>query len=134
MALLAVVVLVVLGAAMTAFGIVALRDEPPRWTLRVRRPGRVLFLGLAALLAAFVVNSRRYDIDEEVGAYIGQHVDCQEIGRLEIEGERRQVYSCVASESEDARVGCYARVGDDVMEVTRRVETPGAFGGRTPDC
>ena len=133
MALLVVIVLAVLGLAMVAFGIVALRDEPPRWMLRIKRPGRVLSLGLVVLLAAVIVNYFRYSIDEEVADFVGHPVSCEEVGELQIEGERRQVYACVAPQDHDRRIGCFAQMGDTVADVSSRAEAPGAFSG-DPGC
>jgi hypothetical protein len=135
MAFVVVVALVVLGLSMVVFGIVALRDEPPQWMLRFTHPGRILSLGLVVLVSALILNAFRSDFAEEVGEHLGgQEVECEKIGLLEIEGEQRQVYACVATQSGEGRIGCYAQVGDDVVDVTGRAETPGAFAGRTPDC
>ena|SRR5688572_6960320 len=133
MALQVVIVLAVLGAGLVVFGIVALRDEPPRWMLSVKRPGWVLALGLVSVAAALIVNHYRYSIEKELREDTGQEVSCEEVGELEIEGEERQVYSCVASESGGANIGCYARVGDRVLEVTVQAQRPGAFAEK-PDC
>jgi hypothetical protein len=133
-AFLAVGALVVVGLGMIAFGIVALRDEPPRWMLRFKHPGRVLALGLVTLVVAFIVNTLRYDIAEDVANYVGHPVSCEKIGELEIEGERRLVYSCIAPQNHDAHIGCFARVGDGVLDVSTQAKAPGAFAGKTPDC
>ena len=134
MALLAIIVLVVLGLGMVGVGILALRDDAPRWVWAVPRPGRVLVLGLVALLVALIVNASRYDIAEDVTEYVGQQVNCEKVGALEVEGENRDVYSCVAAHSGGAHLGCFVRVGDGVVDVTRRAERPGAIAGGTPDC
>lgn len=133
MALFVVIALVVLGLAMVVFGIVALRDEPPGWMLRVKRPGRVLALGLVVLLAALIVNYFRYSIEEEVADFVGHPVSCEEVGELQVDGERRQVYACIAPQDQDRRIGCFARVGDTVADVSSRAEAPGAFA-RDPEC
>ena len=133
MAFLAVVALVVLGLGMVGFGIVALRDEPPRWMLRFKHPGRILVLGLVTLVAAIILNTLRYDIAEDVADYVGHPVSCEKVGGLEIDGERREVYACIAPENHDRHIGCYARVGDTVVDVSTQAQRPGAFA-KTPDC
>ena len=133
MAVVAVFLLAAAGIGLLAVGIVALRDEPPRWMLRIRHPGRLLALGLVSVVAALIVNSLRYSIEEELRDDTGQEVSCREIGPLEIQGEERQVYACVASQSGGGHIGCYARDGDGVVEVTVQAQRPGAFAER-PDC
>jgi hypothetical protein len=129
-----VVALALVGFALTALGIVALRDEPPRWMLRIKHPGRVLAAGLVVLVAAVVVNVVRYDINEEVADFVGHPVDCEKVGVLDIEGERRDVYACTAPQNRDTRIGCYAQVGETVVDVSSRVQAPGAFPAGKPDC
>ena len=133
MALLAVVVLIALGLAMIAFAIVALRDDPPRWMLKVKRPGWVLFLGFVTVVIGLLVNAGRFDVSEVVGEFVGQQVNCRKIGTLDVEGSGRDVYACVAKGG-GAPLGCFARVGEEVVDVTRRVETPGVLPGRPPNC
>jgi hypothetical protein len=128
-----VVTLITLGLAMVAFGVVALRDEPPRWMLRVTHPGRVLSLGLVVLVAGFIVNAFRYDFSEDVSDHVGSPVSCEKVGVLEIEGENRDVYACVETQTGHGHIGCYAKVGGGVVEVTRQVETSRAFDGKA-DC
>ena len=134
MAFLLVVALVVVGLVLAAVGVVALRDEPPRWMLRIKHPGRVLSLGLVVLVVGFIVNAIRYDFNEKVADYVGHPVSCKKVGMLEIEGERRQVYACTAPQNHDAHIGCYAKMGDTVAEVTRQVEASPAFATKNPDC
>jgi hypothetical protein len=129
-----VILLVVLGLALVVFGIVALRDEPPRWMLRVKHPGRVLSLGLVVLVAAFILNAVRSDFSEGVTDYVGSPVSCEKVGVLDIEGENREIYACVETQSGHGHIGCYAKVGGEIVEVTRQAEAPGAFGGKKPDC
>ena len=133
MAFLAVIVLVALGLGMVGFGIIALRDEPPRWMLRFKHPGRILVLGLVTLVAGIILNTLRYDIAEDVADYLGHPVSCEKVGELEIEGEGRKVYACIAPQNHDAHVGCFARLGDGVRDVSTQAKAPGAFA-KTPDC
>ena len=130
---LVVVALLVAGLALIGLGIVALRDDAPKWALRIPRPGRVLSLGIVAVIAAFLVNYYRYSIEEAVGDYVGHRVECEKIGALDVEGDRRDAYACSEQGSEE-RIGCYAREGDSVIDVTARAERPGAFPGKTIDC
>jgi hypothetical protein len=129
-----VVALFALGLALAVIGIWALRDEPPRWMLRIKHPGRVLSLGLVVLVAALIVNALRYDFSEDVSDHVGSPVSCEKVGVMNIEGESRTVYACVETQTGHGHIGCYARVGDDVVEVTNQVETSGAFKGKKPDC
>ena len=129
-----VIALFVLGSALTVLGIWALRDEPPRWMLRIKRPGRVLSLGLVVLVVAIIVNSLRYSFSEDMSDYVGSPVSCEKVGVLEIEGAERKVYACVETQSGHGKIGCYAKVGDTIVEVSERAEAPGAFGGKKPDC
>src|SRR5215211_7437978 len=133
MAALTVVVLAVLGVALVVLGIIAMRDEPPRWLLRIRRPGRMLVLGLVVIVGALILNAVRYSIEEEITDDTGQEVSCEKVGPLEIDGKERQVYSCIANESGGAHIGCYARDGDGAREVTLQAQRPGAFPEK-PDC
>ena len=81
MSSLLVVALFVLGVALTVTGIWALRDEPPRWMLRIKHPGRVLSLGLVVVVAALIVNSLRYSFSEDVSDHVGSPVSCDKVGR-----------------------------------------------------
>ena len=129
-----VLALFVVGLALTAFGIVAIRDEPPRWMLRVRRPGRVLALGITVLIAAFIANQFRYSMEEVLTeTRVGKRVECEKLGSLEVEGEERDAYACTV-QGGDERVGCFVRDGDGVLDVTGRAEAPGAFPGKNVDC
>ncbi len=118
---------------MIAFGIFALREDAPEWTLKVRRPGRVLAVGVVAVIAALLVNYYRYDINEAVQDYVGHRVECEKVGELDVEGEQRDAYACVEQGSNE-KIGCYAPEGDTVIDVTVRAEKPGAFPGKTVDC
>ncbi len=122
-----------LGLAMVVFGILALRDDPPRWMLRVKRPGWVLALGLVAIAVALLVRASIYHIEEDVEDQVGRVVSCDEVGSLEVEGESRTVYACVAAEGGE-HLGCFARVAGTVIDVSRQAEMPGALGSRTVDC
>ena len=132
MAFLAVIALAVLGLGLVAFGIVALRDEPPRWMLRFKHPGRILVLGLVTLVAAIILNTIRYDIAEDVADYVGHPVSCEKVGELEIEGESREVYACIAPENHNA-TSAASRAGRGVRDVSTQAKAPGAFA-KTPDC
>jgi hypothetical protein len=135
MGLLLVIVLGLVGLGLVAFAIVAMRDEPPRWMLRFKRPGRILVLGLVVLLAALIVNIYRYDINEEVADFVGHPVSCHEVGELEIEGDNRQVYACIAPQDHDRHIGCFAQIGDSVADVSSRVAVSPAFAGKNnPNC
>ena len=135
MSLLLVILLGLVGLGLVAFGIVAMRDEPPRWMLRFKRPGRILVLGLVVLLAALIVNLYRYDINEEVADFVGHPVSCHEVGELEIEGDNRQVYACIAPQDHDRHIGCFSQIGDIVADVSSRVAVSPAFAGnKNPDC
>jgi hypothetical protein len=129
-----VIGLFVLGAALTVLGIWALRDEPPHWMLRIKHPGRVLSLGLVVLVVAVIVNTVRYSFSEDASNAVGSPVSCKKVGVLEIEGEDRKVYACVETQSGHGSIGCYAKVGGNIVEVTEQAERPGAFGGKNPDC
>jgi hypothetical protein len=77
----------------------------------------------------------RYDFSEEASDAVGSPVSCKKVGDLEIEGESRAVYACVETQSGHGQIGCYADVEGHVVEVTRQVQaSPGAFGGKKPDC
>ena len=125
--------LVVGGLAAAAFGIFALRDEAPDWALRIKRPGRIVALGVALMFIGFVVNYYRFDFEEEFEAYTGRHADCEKLGGLEIDGADRDVYACLLADTTQ-RLGCYAYVDGEMVEVTPRAEAPGAFPGKTVDC
>ena len=86
--------------------------------LRFKHPGRILVLGLVTLVAAIILNTVRYDIAEEVADYVGHPVSCDKVGELEIEGENREVYACIAPQDHDRHIGCFARVGDTVADVS----------------
>ena len=129
-----VIALFVLGSALTVLGIWALRDNPPGWMLGIKRPGRVLSLGLVVLVVAFIVNSVRYSFSEDVSDYVGSPVSCEKVGVLEIQGEGRKVYACVETQSGHGKIGCYAKVEGTIVEVTEQAEAPGAFGGKKRDC
>ena len=122
-----------LGLSMVVFGVLALRDDPPRWMLRVKRPGWVLALGLLTIVVAFLVNATVYNIEDDVEDQVGRVVTCDNVGTLEVEGESRDVYACQAEEGGD-HLGCFARVGDSVVDVSRRAEEPDALGPGTVDC
>lgn len=124
MALLVVIALVLLGLAGIVVGIVALRDDAPRWTLRIKRPGWLLVLGGVALVLALLVNTSRRSIEEDVYEYVGQQVTCEKIGALEVEGQQRDVHACDAKD-DGANLGCFARVGDTILDVTRRFQELG---------
>ncbi len=133
MKLLVAALIGLLGLAMVVFGILALRDDPPRWMLRVKRPGWVLVLGLVAIAVAFLVRASIYHIEEDVEEQVGRDVNCDEVGSMEIEGESRTVYDCEAAEGGD-QLGCFANVSNTVVDVSLRAEMPGALGPGTVDC
>ncbi len=123
----------VLGLGMVVFGVLALRDDPPRWMLRVKRPGWVLFAGLLTIVVAFLVNATVYNIEDDVEDQVGRVVTCDEVGSLEVEGESRDVYACQAKEGGE-HLGCFVRVAETAVDVSRRAEEPGALGPGTVDC
>ena len=122
-----------LGVAMVVVGVLALRDDPPKWLLRVKRPGWVLSLGLLTIVVAFLVRASVYHIEEDVEVQVGRVVNCDKVGTMEVEGESRDVYACRADEG-DEPLGCFAKVSDAVVDVSRQAERPGALGEGTVDC
>ena len=113
--------LAVVGLGLAALGWIALRDEPPPWALKVPRPGWVLSLGIVAVIAATVVNYYRWSMEEAVEDNVGKKVDCETVGSLDVEGERRDTDLC-RIEGTDEQVGCFVRNGDGMSDVTVRVE------------
>lgn len=134
MADLAVIALVVLGFGLIAFAIWVVRDEAPPWTWKFRRPGRALILSLVAFVGACTVSRVHVDIDEAVRDYVGEKVECEKVGALEVEAAERDIYACVRDGADRRRLGCFAQVGDGVLDVTRRVEEERALPGRPIDC
>lgn len=131
MALPIVVGIAVLGLALVVVGAIAIRDEPPRWALRIKRPGWMLTLGLFSLVLAYLVNSGRFSIDEAVTDHVGFNVECDRLGGMDVEGERRDVHACVRDDG--THMGCFVRNGETVIDVSLRAEAEGVEG-RTPDC
>lgn len=130
----AVVALAVLGFALIAFAIWVVRDDAPRWTWKVRRPGRALILALVAFVAAYTVSRMHVDIDEAVRDHVGEKVECEKVGALEVEAHERDVYACVRDGADRRRLGCFALLDDFVLDVSRRVEEERAIPGRPIDC
>ena len=132
MGLLLAVGLALLGLAAIVIGIVALRDDAPRWTLKIKRPGWLLTLGVVSLVFAWLVNASRYNIERDVTEVVGQEVDCENVGALIVEGESRDVYACIGPG--DAHLGCFVRAGDGVVDVSLRAEEEGTGEEVKPDC
>jgi hypothetical protein len=122
-----------LGLALIVVGIVALRDDAPRWTLKINRPGWLLFLGFVVVGVALLVNAARYNIEDDVKEAVGREVKCDKVGALVIDGQSRDVYACEATGG-GSHLGCFARVGEQLVDVSREAERPGALGPGTVDC
>ena len=133
MTLVIAVLIGLLGLAMIVVGIVALRDDAPRWTLKIRRPGWLLFLGFVVVGVALLVNAARYNIEDDVKEFVGQEVKCNKVGSLVIDGQSQDVYACEATGS-GSHLGCFARVDKQLVDVSREAERPGALGSGTVDC
>src|SRR6186997_2748792 len=130
---LVVLLLAALGVGMFVFGVIAYRDEPPRWMLRFKHPGRFILLGPALVVAAIVLNSFRFSMEEELKTDTGQEASCSTVGPLVIQGEERQVYACTSSQTDGSHIGCYAMIDGRATEVTLQAQRPGAFPEK-PDC
>jgi hypothetical protein len=130
----AVIALVVLGLGLIAFAIWVVRDEAPMWSLRIRRPGWALILALVAFTSAYVVNAKHVTIDEAVFEHVGEKVECEKVGALEVESQQREAYACVRDGADRRRLGCFVKVDDGVLDVTQRVEEHGAIPGPPIDC
>ena len=126
--LLVAILLAVTGVAGIVFAILALRDDPPSWMLKVRHPGWFAVYGVVALLAALLVNSSRRDIFDGITEYVGQPVRCDNLGELTVRGRTTDVYSCTAAD-DGMDLGCFAEVDGDVVDVTREAQELGR-----PEC
>ena len=128
MTLLVALVIAALGIALIGFAILALRDDAPQWTLRVKRPGWVGFLGVIALLVALIVNASRQSIADDVSDAVGREASCEKIGVLVIRAERVDVHACQAAGG--ANLGCFGRVDGDLVDLTRQSQALGALQNR----
>ena len=133
MTLVIAVLIGLLGLAMIVIGILALRDDAPRWTLRIKRPGWVLILGFVVVGVGLLVNAARYNIEDDVKEAVGQEVKCNKVGSLVIDGQSQDVYACEATGG-GSHLGCFARVDKQLVDVSREAERPGALGPGTVDC
>ena len=132
MAVVIAIGLALLGVASAVVGIVALRDDAPRWTLKIKRPGWLIPLGLVLIVVAWVINANRYDFAEQVTEFVGQPVTCDGVGSLEVEGDVRDVYAC--ENERGTHLGCFVRVDDAVVDVSLRAEAEGTGEAAKPDC
>jgi hypothetical protein len=83
----------------------------------------------AAALASFLVVGCGGGIEEKVSDQVGESVECEKIGVMDIAGEREDVYRCatptdygeggVQPAIDGEPVGCYALVDGDLYEVCR---------------
>jgi hypothetical protein len=117
MALVVAVLLALLGLALIGLAILAFREDSPEWAYKIKRPGRLAFVGVLALVAALIVNVARTTIEDQVGDLVGQSVSCEKVGDMLIAGEKEDVYACTSSSG--SNVGCFADVKDGVADVTR---------------
>jgi uncharacterized protein involved in cysteine biosynthesis len=131
---LVVYLLIVLGVALIAFAFWVVRDEAPRWTWKVRRPGWAVILSLVAFTAAYTVSRVHVDINEAVRAHVGEKVECKKVGVVEVEAHQVDAYACVRDGADRRQLGCFALLDDYVLDVSRRVEEEGGIPGRPIDC
>ena len=129
-----VIALVVLGLGLIAFAMWVVRDEAPMWSLRIRRPGWAVIFALVAFTSAYIVNATHVDINEAVFEHVGEKVECKKVGALEVEAQERDAYACVRDGADRRKLGCFVKVDEGVVDVTRRVEEEGAIPGRSIDC
>jgi hypothetical protein len=130
--LLVAIGLAVLGVAAIVVGIVAIRDEAPAWALRIKRPGWLIALGIPALLLALLVNVSRTNFTDDVAEFVGQPVECDSVGTLDVEGEERDVVAC--QNERGTHLGCFVEVNGAVVDVSLRAEDEGTGETTKPDC
>jgi hypothetical protein len=122
--LLVAILLAVSGVAAIVFTIVALRDDPPRWMLKVKHPGWFAVFGVLALAAALFVNSSRRDVFDDITEYVGQPIRCESLGDLAVRGGSHEVYSCTAAD-DGMNLGCLASVDGQIVDVSMEARALG---------
>jgi hypothetical protein len=82
------------------FAILALKDDAPQWTFA-----------------------------DDVSDSVGREASCEKIGVMVITAEREDIYACEGAGG-GAKLGCFARVEGDLVDVTRQAQALGTLQNR----